>query len=126
MSKGVEPMCKKYPNGTFEFEMKIVQIIYIVIRAFFKYLACNIQCPIFTKEDYPKFFKFSIKFFTDRFSLYKNEFATVHKILLAKEKKLSTEQAKNFEFLDNNPGSGLVTSQQMEAAIGPEHLLDDF
>ena len=83
-------MCDFVKPGskTQEFEMKIVQIIYVVIRAFFKYLVCNIKEPVFERNDYSKFFRYSIKFFTDRFALYKNEFATVHKILKAKEIKL--------------------------------------
>lgn len=89
MSKGIAPMCSTYKDGTFEFEMKMVQIIYVVIRAFFKYLVCNIQCPIFDKNDYPKFFQYSIRFFSDRFGMYKNDFSRVFKILKAKEKKLN-------------------------------------
>jgi len=92
MSKKCKPMCDTVGNtDTRVWEMKVVQIIYIVIRAFFKYLVCNIQTPVFDPEDYPKFFRFSVKFFIDRFALYKNEFATVHKILKAKETKLSEE-----------------------------------
>jgi hypothetical protein len=111
LSKGVEPMCTKLKDGTYEFEMKIVQIIYVVIRAFFKYLVCNIQSPIFDKADYPKFFRFSIRFFSDRFGLYKNEFSTVYKILKSKEKKLNEMKVNedngqlnfNFEYVNSQP-----------------------
>lgn len=94
MSKGVSPMCSKAASpadgsaagsGTLEIDMKIIQIIYIVIRAFFKYLVCNIKNPVFDRHDYGKFFRFSIQFFTDRFELYKNEFSKVFKILHAKQ-----------------------------------------
>ena len=49
---------------TYEYELKIVQVIYIVIRAFFKYLVCNVRNPVFNQTDYGRFFKFSLKFFT--------------------------------------------------------------
>ena len=88
-------MCtKRVFNGkvsktvTLELDMKIVQIIYVVIRAFFKYLVCNIKNPIFARSDYPKFFRYSIQFFTDRFKLYKNQFSTVHKMLKSKQDKI--------------------------------------
>jgi len=93
-SKGVAPMCstaaqtsatgQKVNSDTLEIDMKIVQIIYIVIRAFFKYLVCNIKNPVFDRHDYGKFFRFSIQFFTDRFMLYKNEFSKVFKMLRSK------------------------------------------
>lgn len=104
----VEPMCLKRlmpgrdgvePNQvTLELDMKIVQIIYVVIRAFFKYLVCNIKNPIFARSDYPKFFRYSIQFFTDRFKLYKNQFTKVYKMLKSKQDKI---MKMNDQELDN-------------------------
>jgi len=82
-------MCNIAQDGcTTEIDLKIVQVIYVVIRAFFKYLVCNVKNPVFERNDYAKFFKFSVKFFTDRFELYKNEFGRVYKILKAKGTKI--------------------------------------
>ena len=48
-------------------DIKIVQIIYVVIRSFFKYLVCNVKPSVFDRNDYHKFFKFSLSFFALRF-----------------------------------------------------------
>jgi len=53
-------------------DLKICQIIYVVIRSFFKYLVCNVKNPVFDRKDYHKFFKFSLSFFSLRFGAYKN------------------------------------------------------
>ena len=64
-SRGTKPMCSLSKDKvTYEYELKIVQVIYIVIRAFFKYLVCNVRNPVFNQTDYGRFFKFSLKFFT--------------------------------------------------------------
>ena len=71
-------------SSTFEADLKMAEIVYIVLRSFFKYLVCNVKDSIFQKSDYLRFFKFCLKFFIDRFSLHKSEFRVVHKILSAK------------------------------------------
>jgi hypothetical protein len=48
-------------------DIKICNIIYVVIRSFFKYLVCNVKNPVFDRADYHKFFKFSLSFFALRF-----------------------------------------------------------
>ena len=53
-------MSNQLGNGTYEVDMKIVQVIYVVIRAFFKYLVCNVKNSVFSKDDYPRFFRFSL------------------------------------------------------------------
>ena len=69
-------------------DLRLAQIIYVVIHSFFKYLLCNIQGgSIFEKDDYEWFFRFSLKFFLDRFAVEKNYFGTMHKVLAAKYKK---------------------------------------
>lgn len=53
-------------------DLKICQIIYVVIRSFFKYLVCNVKPSVFDRTDYHKFFKYSLSFFARRFIAYKN------------------------------------------------------
>lgn len=53
-------------------DLKICQIVYVVIRSFFKYLVCNVKPSVFSREDYHKFFKYSLSFFARRFIAYKN------------------------------------------------------
>ena len=73
--------------------MILAQVIYIVIRSFFKYLVCNIRGgAVFEKSDFHDFFVYSIKFFKDKFKTYKGEFVTVYKILSAKSKNIETEK----------------------------------
>ena len=69
----------------------MAQVIYVVIRSFFKYLVCNVRGgAVFERSDFHEFFVYSIKFFKDKFKEYKGEFATVHKILHAKSKTIET------------------------------------
>lgn len=75
-------------------DIKICQIIYVVIRSFFKYLVCNVKNPVFDRGDYHKFFKFSLSFFALRFQAYKNQFRHCYAILKSKMERLETEQAK--------------------------------
>ena len=35
-----------------QLDLKIVQILYVVIRSFFKYLVCNIKNPVYARTDY--------------------------------------------------------------------------
>lgn len=66
---------KKYHQRTTlrdQVDIKICQIIYVVIRSFFKYLVCNVKPSVFERTDYHKFFKFSLSFFALRFQAYKN------------------------------------------------------
>ena len=72
-------------------DLKICQIIYVVIRSFFKYLVCNVKPSIFERDDYHQFFKFSLSFFARRFLAYKNLFKNVCAILRAKMDRLDTE-----------------------------------
>ncbi len=37
-------------------DIKIVQVLYVVIRSFFKYLVCNVRSPIYSRTDYLWFF----------------------------------------------------------------------
>ena len=69
-------------------DLKIIHILYVVIRSFFKYLVCNVKQPVFVRQDYQQFFQYSLKFFTLRFQQSKSEFRGVFKMLRAKEKKL--------------------------------------
>lgn len=65
--------------------MVLAQIVYVVIRSFFKYLVCNIRGgAVFEVADYHEFFTYSLKFFIDGFKNYKSEFSGVHRILVAK------------------------------------------
>jgi hypothetical protein len=71
-----------------EIDLRVVQVIYIVIRSFFKYLVCNVRDPIMQKDEYQDFLKNSLYFFIIKFGHKKNVFRRVWKILVAKEKKL--------------------------------------
>ena len=75
-----------------DIDLKICQIIYVVIRSFFKYLVCNVSNSVFERTDYHRFFKMSLKFFELRFKHYKNYFKSVYQILRKKMDKLDTEQ----------------------------------
>jgi len=70
----------------------LANVVYIVIRSFFKYLVCNIQGALFSRNDYHEFFVFSLGFFAERFKSYKSEFTDVHKILISKQKRVGTEK----------------------------------
>ena len=72
-------------------DLVLAQIIYVVIRSFFKYLVCNMRESVFVKEDYHEFFSGSLHYYTCRFERYKNEFPGVLKILKAKEKAMACE-----------------------------------
>ena len=72
-------------------DLKICQIIYVVIRSFFKYLVCNVKPSVFDKEDYHEFFKYSLTFFARCFICYKNQFRNVVSILKAKMQHLDQE-----------------------------------
>jgi len=72
--------------------LKICQIVYVVVRSFFKYLVCNISNSIFKREDYPLFFKLSLTYFERGFFAYKNYFKSVHAILAKKLTRLTTEE----------------------------------
>ena len=74
-----------------EVDLKICQIVYVVIRSFFKYLVCNVSHSVFDRNDYHHFFKYSLQFFYMRFAVYKNFFKHVHSILASKMKRLEHE-----------------------------------
>jgi len=74
-------------------DLVLSQVLYIVIRSFFKYLICNMrETSVFTKADYHDFFSGSLHFYTIRFARYKNEFPGVLRILKAKEKVMETDR----------------------------------
>ena len=75
-------------------DLKICQIVYVVIRSFFKYLVCNVKPSVFEREDYHTFFKYSLAFFSLRFMAYKNQFKAVHCILKSKMDRLDSEKSK--------------------------------
>ena len=88
---------KKYHMHTTlqsQVDIKICQIIYVVIRSFFKYLVCNVKPSVFERTDYHKFFKFSLSFFALRFQAYKNQFGDVYAILRTKMERLDQEKSK--------------------------------
>jgi len=66
---------------------KICQILYIVIRAFFKYLVCNVRDPVIGKQDYDEFFHNSLYYFVQKFGQRKALFKDVYRILKAKQQK---------------------------------------
>ena len=66
----------------------------MVIRSFFKYLVCNVKNPIFDRQDYHKFFKFSLSFFALKFQSHKHVFKRCYAILRSKMERLETEQAR--------------------------------
>ena len=76
--------------------MKICQIVYVVIRSFFKYLVCNVKPSVFDRTDYHKFFQYSLSFFARAFMAYKNQFRHVVAILRAKMERLETEDTNFF------------------------------
>ena len=71
-----------------DIDLKICQIIYVVIRSFFKYLVCNVKPSVFERTDYHRFFVFSLSFFAVKFMQHKNRFKQVCKIIKAKMIKL--------------------------------------
>jgi len=73
-------------------DLKICQIIYVVIRSFFKYLVSNVRNPIFVISDYHKFFKFSLSFFTIKFGSYNNKFGDIYAILKSKMIRCEKEE----------------------------------
>ena len=72
-------------------DLKICQIIYVVIRSFFKYLVCNVAHSVFEKKDYHGFFNYSLSFFEERFGRERNFFSNVSRILKAKLIKLEND-----------------------------------
>ena len=79
-------------------DIKIVQVLYVVIRSFFKYLVCNVRSPIYSRGDYLWFFQYSLHFFTTRFGMSKGQgFKGVFKMLKAKEEKLKKEKFLDFQ-----------------------------
>lgn len=78
-------------------DLKICQIIYVVIRSFFKYLVCNVAHSVFDRNDYHGFFKYSLSFFEERFNRERNFFSAVSKILKAKMGKLESEPVTSFQ-----------------------------
>lgn len=78
-------------------DVKIVQILYVVIRSFFKYLVCNVRQPIYKREDYLWFIQFSLNQFSSRFKFSKAMFGAVYRMLIAKEAKLKTEKVLEFQ-----------------------------
>lgn len=70
----------------------LAQVVYVVVRSFFKYLVCNVRGALFDRTGYHDFFTFSLGFFAERFKAYKSEFTRVHKILAAKQKKIVLEK----------------------------------
>jgi hypothetical protein len=77
-----------------DIDIKICQVVYVVIRSFFKYLVCNVRDSVFDRTDYHKFFKMSLRFFEMRFKAYKNYFNAVHCILAKKMIKLDAGESK--------------------------------
>jgi hypothetical protein len=70
-------------------DLTVASVVYLVIRAFFKYLICNVRGTVFEPSDYEEFFVFSLKFFVNCFADYRGEFADVHAILSAKQNKIA-------------------------------------
>ena len=81
----------------FPVDLKVAQVLYVVIRSFFKYLVCNVRMPIYKKEDYLEFFTTSIHIFVLRFQQAKGQFRGAYRILRAKEEAL--KRAKTLEFV---------------------------
>jgi len=77
-------------------DTKICQIIYVVIRSFFKYLVCNVKPSVFNREDYHNFFKYSLSFFAMVFIRYKNMFSNVCAIIRSKMDRLDSENQQFF------------------------------
>ena len=76
-----------------QIDLKICQIVYVVIRSFFKYLVCNVKPSVFDKSDYQAFFKYSLSYFARSFMGYKNQFRGVVAILKAKMQRFDEENA---------------------------------
>lgn len=57
----------RYNEFIGRYDQVLVQVIYVVIRSFFKYLVCNITEAVFKKDDYHEFFTMSLKYFTTNF-----------------------------------------------------------
>lgn len=83
-----------------EIDKIICGIIYSVTRAFFKYLVCNIKDSVFGKEHYKDFSMATMRHFIEIFSLKKNYFNGVVKILIAKEQKMLAERCENLLLFD--------------------------
>lgn len=76
----------------------------MVIRAFFKYLVCNVTNPVYEQKDYGRFFRYSLRFFVDRFALYRNYFSAVHKILRAKQSRMDkADYLTDFVIVSSQP-----------------------
>jgi len=75
-------------------DLVLAQIVYIVIRAFFKYLVCNVKDPVFTKGDYQEFFREALTSFILKFQARKNLFKGVYRILRKKQERLSDQKNK--------------------------------
>ena len=58
-----------------------------MVRAFFRYLVCSVNDPVYNQNHYEPFFKFALGFFLDRFKLHRSYFKC-YEILKAKLKKL--------------------------------------
>ena len=101
MTAGVAPMApKKNGNESYtELDLRLCQAIYVVIRAFFKYLVCNVTNPVYQQKDYGRFFRYSLRFFVDRFGLYRNYFSAVYKILRAKQARMDKADMSSPEFV---------------------------
>lgn len=78
-------------------DVKIIQVLYVVIRSFFKYLVCNVRNPIYSRTDYLWFFQYALRFFTQRFKQSRALFGGVHRMLRAKEEKLKNEKFLDFQ-----------------------------
>ena len=74
-----------------QLDLVLAQVVYVVIRSFFKYLVCNIRGGVFDRSAYNEFFTYSLGFFVDKFAGYKGEFSKVHKIMVAKQLRLKSE-----------------------------------
>lgn len=81
-----------------DLDQKLCQIVYVVVRSFFKYLVCNVTNSVYNREHYHKFFVYALKFFEERFCAYKNYFGPECRIMKQKIKKLETEKA-DFQIL---------------------------
>jgi hypothetical protein len=77
--------------------VKIVQVLYVVVRSFFKYLVCNVRQPIYARGDYLWFFQHALRFFALRFKQARGQFDQVARILAAKEEKLKLEKFLDFQ-----------------------------
>lgn len=82
-------------------DLRLAQIIYVVVHSFFKYLVYNVRGgTVFDSGpdgDYHLFFRHALNFFVVRFGQSRNEFSTLHKILRAKLKKVDSESKLVFQ-----------------------------